>query len=74
MNLSNIVLDGVETPKDDDDVLCTGSTDLSAQRVCFGTVENAMITAHLVPKPGPSIGTDYSHAWPAIKLELRRQP
>ncbi|KAF3025341.1 hypothetical protein E8E15_008776 [Penicillium rubens] len=73
-NVVDLTADGVETPKDDDDVLCTGSTDLSAQRVCFGTVENAMITAHLVPKPGPSIGTDYSHAWPAIKLELRRQP
>ncbi|CAG8238114.1 unnamed protein product [Penicillium nalgiovense] len=73
-NVVDLTADRVDTPKDDDEVLCTGSTDLSAQRVCFGKVENAMVTAYLVPRPGPSVCTDYSHAWPSIKLDLQRQP
>ncbi|CAG8892314.1 unnamed protein product [Penicillium egyptiacum] len=73
-NLVDLTTDLVSTTKDDDEVLCTGSTDLSAQRVCFGKVENAMITAHLVPRPGHSVCTDWSHAWPSIKLDLQRQP
>lgn len=72
LNQSNISLD--ITPKDDDEVQCTGSTDLSNQRVCFGRIEDARINAHLVPKPGPSVSNDFSHIWPSIKLELRRQP
>lgn len=67
-------LDPVDIPKDDDEVLCTGSTDLSAQRVCFGRVCDARIMAHTVPRPGPSVSTDWSHAWPSIRLDLQRQP
>ncbi|KAF4760165.1 hypothetical protein HAV15_007669 [Penicillium sp. str.  len=70
----DLTADLTDTPKDDDEVLCTGSTDLSTQRVCFGKVENALICAHTVPKPGHAVFTDWSHAWPSIKLELQRQP
>ncbi|KAJ9490050.1 hypothetical protein VN97_g3210 [Penicillium thymicola] len=70
----DLTADLADTPKDDDEVLCTGSTDLSTQRVCYGKVENALIAAHTVPRPGPSVFTDWSHAWPSIKLELQRQP
>ncbi|KAJ5209560.1 hypothetical protein N7449_003939 [Penicillium cf. viridicatum] len=70
----DLTADLVDTPKEDDEVLCTGSTDLSTQRVCFGKVENALIAAHTVPRPGPSVFTDWSHAWPSIKLDLQRQP
>ncbi|KAJ5513586.1 SNF2-related protein [Penicillium fimorum] len=73
-NVVDLTADLVNAPKDDDEILCTGSTDLSAQRVCFGKVENAMIMAYLVPKPGHSVFTDWSHAWPSIKLDLQRQP
>ncbi|KAJ5773382.1 Helicase C-terminal [Penicillium paradoxum] len=61
------------TPKEDDEVLCTGSTDLGAQRVCFGKVDDAMIIAHTVPKPGACVSNDFSHNWPSIKLDLQRQ-
>ncbi|KAI2686174.1 hypothetical protein DTO012A7_1832 [Penicillium roqueforti] len=74
LNVVDLTADLANTPKEDDEVLCTGSTDLSAQRVCFGKIENAMIMAHTVPRPGPSVFTDWSHAWPSIKLDLRRQP
>ncbi|KAG0161050.1 hypothetical protein PDIDSM_8583 [Penicillium digitatum] len=70
----DLTADIPNTPKDDDEVLCTGSTDLSTQRVCFGKVENAMIVSHTVPRPGHSVFTDWSHAWPSIKLDLQRQP
>ncbi|KAJ5508331.1 hypothetical protein N7527_010474 [Penicillium freii] len=70
----DLTADRADTPKDDDEIQCTGSTDLSTQRVCFGKVENALIAAHTVPRPGPSVFTDWSHAWPSIKLELQRQP
>ncbi|OQE46384.1 hypothetical protein PENCOP_c001G03106 [Penicillium coprophilum] len=73
-NVVDLTADLVSTPKDDDEVLCTGSTDLSAQRVCFGKIEGAMVMAYLVPKPGHSVFTDFSHAWPSIKLDLQRQP
>ncbi|KXG48353.1 SNF2-related protein [Penicillium griseofulvum] len=72
-NVVDLTADLVNTPKDDDEVLCTGSTDLSAQRVCYGKVESAMVMAYLVPKPGPSVYTDWSHAWPSIKLDLHRR-
>ncbi|KAJ5960973.1 Helicase C-terminal [Penicillium vulpinum] len=70
----DLTADLMNTPKDDDEVLCTGSTDLSTQRVCFGKVENAMVMAHLVPRPGHTVFNDFSHAWPSIKLDLQRQP
>ncbi|KAK4870884.1 hypothetical protein LT330_000121 [Penicillium expansum] len=70
----DLTADLPSTPQDDDEVQCTGSTDLSAQRVCFGKVENAMIVSHTVPKPGHSVFTDWSHAWPSIKLDIQRQP
>lgn len=71
---SDISPDIASTPNDEDEVLCTGSTDLGAQRVCFGKVEGAKIISHLVPKPGPSVSNDFSHTWPSIKMELQRQP
>ncbi|KAF7715541.1 Uncharacterized protein PECH_004749 [Penicillium ucsense] len=59
---------------DDDDLQVTGSNDLSEQRVCYGKLENAMINAHLVPKPRANavLGPE-SLQWSSMKLDLVRE-
>ncbi|KAJ5776595.1 uncharacterized protein N7511_001606 [Penicillium nucicola] len=58
---------------DDDDVQCTGSADLSTQKVCFGRIENAFINAHTVPRPPPNPAfDDFLSGWPSMRLDLRR--
>ncbi|KAJ5582928.1 SNF2-related protein [Penicillium sp. DV-2018c] len=69
----DLTADISNTPKEDDEIQCTGSADLSEQRVCYGRVEGAMITAFLVPRPGPSVSNDFSHLWPSIKIDVRRE-
>jgi SNF2 family DNA or RNA helicase len=60
--------------KDEDDLLVTGSNDLRTQRVCYGKIENAMIQAHMVPKPSTrNIFGDSMHDWPSIKLSVRHE-
>jgi SNF2 family DNA or RNA helicase len=49
--------------------------DLSTQIVCYGKVENAMIQAHMVPKPAKNnFFDDFSRDWPSIKLGIRHVP
>lgn len=71
-------MDASDTPgpsNDDDDLQVTGFKNLSAQKVCYGKLENAMIQAFLVPKPGAkSIFGDSMHDWPSLKLGVHRQP
>ncbi|BDD60881.1 hypothetical protein MAP00_005971 [Monascus purpureus] len=59
---------------DDDDLQVTGFNDLSNQKVCYGKLENAMVQAFMVPKPGANIFGDSMHDWPSLKLGVRRQP
>lgn len=68
----DLTTEAAATPKDDDDLQVTGSNDLSTQRVCYGKVENAMVNAHLVPKPTPNRFTDESYQWPPMKMEIYR--
>ncbi|KAL1965519.1 hypothetical protein VTN77DRAFT_5602 [Rasamsonia byssochlamydoides] len=61
--------------KDEDDLQVTGSNDLRTQKVCYGKIENAMIQAHMVPKPSTkNIFGDSMHDWPSIKLGVRHEP
>ncbi|PKY01619.1 hypothetical protein P168DRAFT_312729 [Aspergillus campestris IBT 28561] len=59
----------------DDDIQVTGSNNLSLQRVCYGKLENAMVQAQLVPKPGAhGILGESAHDWPSMKLGVHRTP
>lgn len=60
--------------KDDDEIECTGSTDLSTQRVCFGKIDGAMIQSHIVPKPADTSFFVDENSWPSMKVELKRRP
>ncbi|RDW90365.1 Single-stranded DNA-dependent ATPase [Aspergillus mulundensis] len=63
----------VSGSNDDDDLQVTGSNNLSAQRVCYGKLENATIQASLIPMPSPqTIFGDVAH-WPSMKLGVHRQ-
>ncbi|KAJ5539474.1 hypothetical protein N7513_007806 [Penicillium frequentans] len=70
------VVDLTTTPPkdnaDDDEIQFTGSNDLSTQRVCYGKIEGAMISASFVPKPDPNSKFLFPGQWPVIKLELHR--
>ncbi|CAG7925504.1 unnamed protein product [Penicillium olsonii] len=71
------VLDLADTPKDDDDddeIQCTGSTDLSTQRVCYGKIDGALIQSSFVPKPADSSIFVDQNSWPSMKIELSRPP
>ena len=61
----------------DDEVTITGShtniPDPGDEIVCFGTVENASISAHRVPFPSPNAKTLIKGQWPTIKVTLARQ-
>ena len=62
------------TNDDDDDLQVTGSNNLSIQRVCYGKLENGLVQASIVPKPGASaIFADTTHDWPAMKLGIHRE-
>jgi SNF2 family DNA or RNA helicase len=73
---SDVVDLTADLPKaaEDDDVQVTGSNDLSNQRICYGKLENAMVNAHLVPKPraNPVLGPE-SLQWSSMKLDLVRE-
>ncbi|KAJ5380493.1 uncharacterized protein N7496_002921 [Penicillium cataractarum] len=73
---SDVVDLTADLPKaaEDDDVQVTGSNDLSNQRVCYGKLENAMVNAHLVPKPRANavLGLE-SLQWSSMKLDLVRE-
>ena len=72
--LKALVSDLSSTTNDDDDLQVTGSNNLSIQRVCYGKLENGMVQADLVPKPGASaIFADSTHDWPAMKLGVHRE-
>ncbi|RMJ22215.1 SNF2 family helicase ATPase [Aspergillus sp. HF37] len=71
----DLTADASSTANDDDDLLVTGSNNLSIQRVCYGKLENAMIQASFVPKPGASsVFADSTHDWPSMKLGIYRKP
>ena len=70
----NTISDVSSTSKDDDEIQCTGSTDLSTQRVCYGKIDGAMIISHLVPKPADTSISIDENAWPSLKVELQRPP
>lgn len=75
MLCTNAGIDASGTTNDDDDLQVTGSNNLSIQKVCYGKLENAMVQAIFVPKPGASsIFADSAHDWPSIKLGVIRQP
>ena len=61
----------------DDEVTITGShtniPDPGDELVCFGTVENASISAHRVPFPSLNAKTLIKGQWPTIKVTLARQ-
>ncbi|KAJ5899279.1 SNF2 family helicase/ATPase [Penicillium taxi] len=69
----------VDLTKDEDEVQITGSDDLqiigsvnlSSQRVCFGKIDLAFITANIVPTP--TTAGFFDHLWPTIKLTLHRK-
>ncbi|KAE8148373.1 SNF2 family N-terminal domain-containing protein [Aspergillus avenaceus] len=59
---------------DEDDLLVTGSNNLSVQRVCYGKIEGATVQASLVPKPAAqTIFGDSALDWPSIKLGVHHQ-
>jgi SNF2 family DNA or RNA helicase len=70
----NVMSDVASTSQDDDEIQCTGSTDLSTQRVCYGKIDGAMIISHLVPKPADSSFFVDQNNWPSLRVELRRPP
>ncbi|CAG8388369.1 unnamed protein product [Penicillium salamii] len=70
----DLTKDLADTTKEDDDdeIECTGSTDLSTQRVCYGKIDGALIQASFVPKPTDSSFFIDENSWPSMKVELRR--
>ncbi|CAG8920247.1 unnamed protein product [Penicillium salamii] len=70
----DLTKDLADTTKEDEDdeIECTGSTDLSTQRVCYGKIDGALIHASFVPKPTDSSFFIDENSWPSMKVELRR--
>ncbi|KAJ5349135.1 Helicase C-terminal [Penicillium brevicompactum] len=73
-DMVDLTKENTNTPKDDDDdeLVCTGSADLSAQRVCYGKIDGAMVQSFSVPKPADTSFVIDENTWPSIKVELQR--
>lgn len=72
-HLTNIGTTEPGKSDDEDDVVIIGHS-TTDKTVCYGRLEDAKVSAHLVPSPGNRATFLDQRNWPVIKLELRRHP
>ncbi|KAH7026886.1 SNF2 family N-terminal domain-containing protein [Macrophomina phaseolina] len=60
------------TADDDDEVVLVKDT--GDEEICLGKLQEAFISANMVPSPKPSSFQGSATTWPAFKVSLRRRP